>query len=161
MQGEKNMLFTEIFTLEKIVVDLQSRNKEELFQELVDVLYDNSAIDDREMILKKLWDREQMLNTVIAPRIAFPHASLPNFGTQLGVLGISKEGLEYGPAGSEPVHIVMMVLDDKNDPASHLELLKEAVKFVRSPHFYSKLLKSQTSEEAFNHLKKLEGIYHY
>lgn len=155
------MLFTEIFTLERIVVDLKSRNKEELFQELVDVLYDNGAINDREMILKKLWNREQMLDTVIAPRIAFPHASLSDFGTQLGVLGLSKGGLEYSTTETEPVHIVMMVLDDKNDPASHLELLKEVVKFVQSPHFYSKLLKCQTSEEAFNQLKKLEDIYHY
>ena len=68
------MLLSEIFSVDRIKVDLASKTKTELFHEMVSFLADTGAISDPNRIMDALWQRESVMSTLVAPNIALPQA---------------------------------------------------------------------------------------
>jgi len=152
------MELTEIIVRQHIEVDLLSRNKEELFSELVNVLVRSGAVEDEKRILDALWHREQVMNTVVAPHIALPHASVWLFKQTVGVLGISREGIDYGAPDGSRVHVAMLLVDDRYEADKHLHILKRAARLFGSPNFLKRMLASQTPEAVFEIIQQVEEM---
>ncbi len=150
------MLLSEIFTEHQIKVDLESKTKSELFYELMSFLEDSGAITDPEKALDALWQRESVMNTVVAPHIALPHASLWLFKKTVGVFGISRDGIDYGAPDGTPVNVVMLLIDDRYEADKHLALLKSAARLIGSPNFYSKTIQCATPQEVFDLILEVE-----
>ena len=152
------MLLSEIFSLDRIKVDLASRTKTELFHELVNFLAGSGAISDPNRIMDALWQRESVMSTLVAPNIALPHASLWLFKRTVGAFGISKEGIDYGAPDGKPVHIVMLLIDDRYDADKHLAILKKSARLVGSPNFLSKILSYDQPEDVFELIRQMEEM---
>ncbi len=150
------MELSEIFRPSHIKIDLSSTNKEELFEELVDFLVERESLSNREEIMEGLWARERMLNTVIAPSIALPHASLRRQQEPLGVFGLSREGIEYGE--NERVHIVMMLIDNRFDTKRHLKTLRSAALLIGSPNFSTKIMRCETAADIHAVILEVEDM---
>ena len=89
------MILGQVFSLESIKVDLQSDNKDEVFEELVEKLLEVCPGLDRNKVLDALIEREQKMSTGIFPGIAVPHARTDMVDRVHGVIGISKKGIDY------------------------------------------------------------------
>ncbi len=154
------MVLSEVFKVQNIMPDLKSANKDELFGELVDFLAEREDLDSRarDRILVALNTREEMLSTVIAPHIALPHASLRGQRRTLGILGISRLGIDYGSLDGRPVHIVMMLVDDRYETKRHLKMLQKAAELIGSPNFYSKMMGCKNAEEIFRIITEIEDM---
>ena len=88
------MLISEIFKPDNIKIGVESEDKDELFEEMVNFLADAEHLDNRDAILEGLWRREKKMSTGIAPNIAIPHTHVPNLNNTIGVLGISTNGID-------------------------------------------------------------------
>lgn len=154
------MVLSEVFRVQNIKPDLVSVNKEELFTELTEFLAEREEMDDKakDRVLVALWTREQMLGTVIAPHIALPHASLRGQKKTLGIFGISKQGIDYGSADGKPVHIVMMLIDDRYETKKHLKMLQQTAELIGSPNFYSKIMACTTQREVHAIITEIEEM---
>jgi PTS system fructose-specific IIC component/PTS system nitrogen regulatory IIA component len=141
------MLISEIFKASNIKIDLSSQTKEELFEELVNFLCDCENFENREEILSKIWERENKMSTGIAPHIAIPHTSLNGLTKTVGVLGISRNGIEYESLDGKPVHLVMLLVGNDNNPAGHLNVLKNIAMLLKDPGFYPDIYKCKNAEE--------------
>lgn len=141
------MLVSEIFKPANIKIELSSQTKEELFEELVNFLCDCENFDNREEILSKIWERENKMSTGIAPNIAIPHTSLKGLNNTVGVLGISRGGIEYESLDGKPVHLVMLLVGNDNNPAGHLNVLKNIAMLLKDPSFYPDIFKCKNTEE--------------
>lgn len=152
------MLLSDIFTVDRIKVDLASKTKPELFHELTEFLEETGAVTDPERVMNALWQRESVMNTRVAPSIALPHASLWLFKKTIGAFGISKEGIDYGGPGDEPVHIVMLLIDDRYDADRHLTLLKQTARLVGSPNFHGKIMACEDPQEVYDLVVEMEEL---
>ena len=152
------MELSEIFKQTNITVDLTSRTKEELFEELIDFLASRKELEETEEVREALWERERMLNTVVAPAIALPHASLRRQTEGIGVFGVSHQGIDYGDTEGEPVHIVMLLIDNRFETKKHLRALRSAAALIGSPNFYTKIMRCTTPGEVHEVIVEVEEM---
>jgi PTS system fructose-specific IIC component len=153
------MLLAELFPASNIKPDMAARTKQELFDELADFLSARGLIRDKEPILAEMWKRERMLDTVIAPSIALPHASLPWHGKPVGAFGISKPGIDYGSVDGKPVHIVLMLIDDRRQARAHVEILRGAARMIGTPNFFTRIMSCRNAAEVFAVITEIDEIY--
>lgn len=152
------MSLSDIFTVDRIKVNLASTNKLDLFNELVEFLEDGEVIAEGDRVLEALKQRENMMNTLVAPHIALPHASMWHFKKTVGAFGISREGIDYGAPAEEPVHVVMLLIDDRYEANSHLSLLKQTARLIGTPNFYSKIMACDDSPQVYDLIVEMEGL---
>lgn len=152
------MLVSEILKPENIKIDIESEDKEELFEELVNFLVDVEHLDERDEILNSLWERERKMTTGIAPNIAIPHTKIKNLGKTIGVMGISQGGIEYDSLDGKPVHLIIFLVGDENNPNVHLNILKNIATLLNNPDFYAQIMKCKTSPSVTETIVEFEDL---
>ena len=153
------MFLHEVFPPELIKIALESDEKDEVFEELVDLYCQVRKNNAREDILKSIREREVKMSTGIQKGIALPHGKTGAVENIQGILGISKKGIDYDALDGQPVYIVFMLLTPKADSEKHLRLLKRLAELLDNPHFFTELLAQNDPRGASTVLKKYEDIY--
>ncbi|MFQ3619583.1 MAG: PTS sugar transporter subunit IIA [Spirochaetales bacterium] len=156
------MLLQELFTPSRIKINLESEEKEEVFEELVDLLVRTYHFEDkRDPILDALLERERKMSTGIKTGIAIPHGKTDQIQGLLGVMGVSKMGIEYEALDGKPVHLVFLLVSSMEESAQHLKILKKVASLIEYTDFYQKVLEAETPEKAYQVLKQYEDILDY
>jgi len=152
------MLLHETFPANFIKVGLEAEDKDEAFEELVDLFCRASGNQSREEILTALRDREAKMSTGIKKGIAIPHGKTNAVDSVYGVLGISRKGVDYDALDGEPVFLLFMLLAPQKDSEKHLRLLKRLAELLDNPSFYTDLLSQKDSQSANNLIRKYEDV---
>jgi len=145
-----------VFLANSIKAPLEGVDKEEVIEELVDLLVRNGRVSDRDAALDAINQREAKGSTGIGNGIALPHAKYTGLGQLTGVIGISEEGVEFDAIDDKPVQVVFLVLADASTPGPHLECLAQISRHLSVPGFYKRLIGCAGAEEVFNLLKSEE-----
>jgi mannitol/fructose-specific phosphotransferase system IIA component (Ntr-type) len=130
-----------------VKVGLESVDKEECIEELVDVLVRGGRIADRAGALKALRTRETMATTGIGKGVAVPHGKHDSIPKLVAVFGTSREGIEFDAIDGEPVHMVVLLLASSDQTGPHLRAMVEIARLVQVPGFYRKAVEARTSAE--------------
>jgi mannitol/fructose-specific phosphotransferase system IIA component (Ntr-type) len=130
-----------------VKVPLESVDKEECLEEMVDLLVRSGRISDRQEALQALMQREAQATTGIGKGIALPHGKLDSISELVVALGTSKEGIEFDSVDDELVHFVVLLLASTAATGSHLRTLVEVARLVEVPGFFRKALDCKTSSE--------------
>lgn len=141
------MILGQIFPKETIVVNLESTEKDELFEELVESIHSYAGSFDRQSALDYLNDRESKMTTGIMHRVAIPHAMIPSFEGTVGAIGISRDGIDYDSLDKAPVHLVFMIIGNENETERHIQILKQLASVLQIPNFVDKMINCKTSSE--------------
>ncbi|MFO7821504.1 MAG: PTS sugar transporter subunit IIA [Lentisphaeria bacterium] len=150
------MKISEKLTSSMIKVDLESEEKEEAFEEMVQLFVDNDLIEDRDAALQAILEREAKMSTGIARWLAIPHGKIEEANELLMAVGISKEGIDYDSLDGEPVHVLIMVFAEIGNPGPHIEALAEISRLFSIPGFTGKICKAETAAEVLNLIKNEE-----
>jgi len=84
-------------------------------------------------VINAIVAREKLMPTVVSPGLAVPHARLSNVNSLLVALGTSQKGIDFKAPGMEPVHVVILILTPKHDPATHLQVLAALANDFKDP----------------------------
>jgi PTS system fructose-specific IIC component/PTS system nitrogen regulatory IIA component len=153
------MFLYEAFPPELIKIGLEAEDKDEAFEELVDLFCRFKKNDAREEILEALRERESKMSTGIQKGIALPHGKTNAVESVQGILGISKKGIDYDALDDQPVYLLFMLLAPQADSEKHLRLLKRMAGLLNNPQFYTDLVAQNDPKGAVNTIKKYEDIY--
>jgi len=153
------MFLYEAFPPELIKIGLEAEDKEEVFEELVDLFCQSKEDAAREEILEGLMQREAKMSTGVHTGIAIPHTKSSSLKNIHGILGISKIGIDYDALDGHPVYLVFMMLTPPEDSETYLRLLKRLAALFDNPQFYSDLLAQKDPWDANRIIKKYEDIY--
>ena len=119
------MLLQKVFAPGRIKIGLESEDKDELFEELVDLLAkERGRTFPRAVVLAAVRAREEKMSTGIKKGIALPHGKAEGLTELIGALGISRQGIEYSSLDGEPVYIVFLLVSDPKDSELYLAALK-------------------------------------
>lgn len=146
---------------ESVIFDLESEDKDELFPEMVENLVRRNPSLDRKAIISALEERELQKNTYITSGIAVPHASIDSITHPEIVIGISRSGIDYEisdlPSKKEDlVHLVFMILFERDNTQDHIHLLADCAFLFNDSRFYSEIMKANDAQEVCNIIKDVE-----
>ncbi|MBQ0052400.1 MAG: PTS sugar transporter subunit IIA [Treponema sp.] len=150
------MLLNEIFPKETIVVELESTEKDELFEELVEVIHSYCPQMDRSQALAILNERESKMTTGIMHNVGIPHALIPSMNKTVGAIGISKDGIDYDSLDKAPVHVVFMLVGSDSDTEHHIQILKSLATVLQIPNFVENVLKCNSASEVYKFIQTSE-----
>ena len=153
------MFLYEAFPPELIKIGLESDDKDEVFEELVDLFCRVKHSSDREDILNALREREDKMSTGIKKGIALPHGKTDAIDKIYGILGISKKGIDYDALDNQPVYLLFTLIAPSSNSEIHLRLLKRLAELLNNPQFYTDLLAQNDPNNANAIIKKYEDIY--
>ena len=152
------MTISSIFRQEGIVPNLRARTKDEAFRELVTHLVPLCPGVSREVLLSGLNEREQLMTTGIARNIALPHTHVPGLGHTVGLLALSREGIEYQSLDGEPVHLVFCLVGDDDQPDAHIQVLRSLALLLTNPEFFPSMMKAKGPRDIATTLEQFEAL---
>jgi mannitol/fructose-specific phosphotransferase system IIA component (Ntr-type) len=141
------MRLRDLLDEQSVKIGLESVDKEECFEEMVDILVRAGRVSDRAATLRAILDREAQGTTGIGTGIAVPHAKHGSIPSLMAAVGISQEGIEFDAIDGEPVHMVVLLLANSSEPGPHLQALVEIARLVRIAGFYRKVVAASTPAE--------------
>lgn len=152
------MLLSQVFSPSRIKIGLESEDKDELFEELIDILAREGGREyPRDLVLGAVRERENKMSTGIARGIAVPHGQAECLSGLSGVLGVSKKGIEYESLDGQPVYLVFLLVSSTKDSELHLAALKRVAIILDDPEFFTELVKSDSSVRANAIIRNFEA----
>ena len=125
-------------------VPLESSEKEECFEEMVDLLVRAGQVQDRAGALQAIRNREAQGSTGIGHGIGVPHAKHASMQKLTIALGVSPDGIEFEAIDDKPVHVVFLLLARVSEPGAHVQALAQIVRLVQTPGFCRALIAATT-----------------
>lgn len=150
------MKISELLKPSLIKIDLESEDKNALFEEMVQILCAEGLIQDRDAALTALYEREAKMSTGIANGLAVPHGRISEARGLLVALGISRRGIEYESLDGNPAHVVVLVLAQVGNPGPHIEALAEVSRLCTVPGFVASLQAARTPAEVIGLIRQRE-----
>ncbi|OPZ26288.1 MAG: PTS system fructose-specific EIIABC component [Lentisphaerae bacterium ADurb.BinA184] len=152
------MKLSAILTPSLVKTSLGSVEKEEVFEEMVQVLIDAGRLreGDRDEALRALFDREAKMTTGVVKGLGLPHGKIAAAKELLIALGVSPRGIEYQAMDGAPVHVVIMVFAEIGNPGPHIEALAEVSRLFTIPGFLNKVMAARNGAEVVDLIRREE-----
>jgi len=133
-----------------VKVDLNSLEKEECFEEMIDLLVRAGRLSDRAGALEAVRQREAQGTTGIGQGVAIPHGKHPSVPALTAALGVSKSGIAFDSIDGAKVYLVFLLLARTDDPGPHVRALAEIARLIQTPGFYRKLAGARSAKEVLD-----------
>lgn len=122
---------------------LESKTKDDVIDEMIELLAKNNVIMDKEQFRRDIYARENLSTTGIGFGVAIPHAKSKTVKTPKIAIGISKEGIDYDSIDGEKVFMVFMIAVKEGENNLHLKALANLSRRLMHEDFRKKLLKAE------------------
>ncbi|WP_304242780.1 PTS sugar transporter subunit IIA [Gracilinema caldarium] len=136
-----------VLSRDTVCLHLKGTTKEEIINELLDVLVQSGKIKDREAALAAVMDRERKMSTGMKHGIAIPHGKSPTVHELVACIGISDNPVDFDSLDHEPCRIFIMTLSPIDKTGPHLQFLAEVSLLFKSSEKRAEILASKTPEE--------------
>ncbi|MEI0685545.1 fructose-specific PTS transporter subunit EIIC [Brachyspira pilosicoli] len=147
-------MLKDVITLDCINIDLKGQTKSEIIDEMVDILYNNGKLNDREEYKKEILKREAQSSTGMEEGIAIPHGKTDAVKIPTVAIGISKKGVDYESLDGKPSHLFFMIAAPANSNNSHIELLSKITTLLLEDDIREALVNAKSKEEVLDILIK-------
>ncbi|MDD5101819.1 MAG: PTS sugar transporter subunit IIA [Endomicrobiaceae bacterium] len=132
---------------EAISVDLKAQNKKEAIIELIELLKSTKKIKRTDEIIEIVLEREKLGSTGIGQGVAIPHGKTDVLSEQVGVLGISKKGIEFNSLDGEPVYIIFLLVGPVEVTGQHLKALSRISRLFKDKFLRQAIKDADTKED--------------
>ena len=142
---------------ERVRVPLESRRKDELLRELVDLVMGPGQEAQSEDVLRAVLEREAVLSTGIGGGVAIPHAKTNAVTTLRIAAGRTADGVEFDALDGEPVRLCFLLVGPETDAGAHVKALSRIARVVRRESVRERLNQAKDSEEFLRVLDQAEA----
>jgi Kef-type K+ transport system membrane component KefB/mannitol/fructose-specific phosphotransferase system IIA component (Ntr-type) len=134
-------------------VSLKGKTKEEIITELVDLLDAQGRILDRDMVLRDVLEREEILSTGLEHGVAIPGAKSDGVNDLIVAAGIRKEGADFGSMDKEKSRLVILVISPKKITEPHIQFLAAIGAVLADKNLCEEIIASSSPEKAVELLR--------
>ncbi len=141
-----------------IKLKLTGKTKDEILAELVEVLNEGGALENKEEFLRVVKEREATSSTGLEEGIAIPHGKTRAVKKPAVAFGRS-EGVDFDSLDGEPSKLFFMIAAPENAADSHIETLSKLTNKLLDDELRKRLEVAKTEDEVLailNEEKKVE-----
>lgn len=151
---------------ESIVTDLKAASMEEAIEQLTAVLVRSHQLPRSTIapLRSSVLDREAQVSTVFGGGLAIPHGVLEDGKEMIGVMGISREGLDLPSPDGKPVHCMVLLATPSGQRDRHLEVLAALARTVGADEdFRERLFDARSPAHAYDllHGERADGFNYF
>ncbi len=151
------MKFIEYVDPENIKLGLEGQRKDEVIEELVEILVESCKVSDADKILDAVLSREREGSTGLEKGVAIPHAKCDAVSKLCIAIGISKEGIDFEALDGKPSQLFFLMVAPTSESGPHVQAIAKIVKMIKIDRFRSKLLKAQQPQEVIDAIASAEN----
>ena len=153
------MKISEFLCTKAISADLNGTNKEEIIDELVNLLVNAGAIEkkNKAKLVEVLLQREALGSTAIGQGIAIPHGKSENVAQLTAGLGISKKGVDFDSLDGEPAYIFFLLVAPVDSAGPHLKALARISRLLKDKYFRENLKNSKDEKTILKLISQEDG----
>lgn len=136
---------------------LQGSTKEEVIQELIDVLARRGLVKDPADALACAVKREEAMSTGLRHGIACPHARTESVDRLICAVGLKPEGVDFRALDERPSRVILLTLCPSASAAPYMEFMSSAMSVLHEEQTLKELMACRTSGEMYRTLTR-EGL---
>ncbi|MBN2049279.1 MAG: PTS sugar transporter subunit IIA [Spirochaetales bacterium] len=141
------MNLKKILSLPVVSTDLPGNTKEEILENLVDILAEAGKIEDRKAALRCVLEREEKMSTGIQEGVAIPHGKTDTLDELVACVALKKEGVDFKALDGKPSTIFILTLSPLNRTGPHVQFLAEISRLLNDRTKRERLLQAESREE--------------
>lgn len=141
-----------LLTPNRVSFQLKGRTKEEAIEELIEILYRDGTIENKEEFKSAVMKREGEFSTGIGHGIGIPHGKSKAVREASIAFGISQDGINFDSMDGQPVNLLFLIAVPKKSDDVHLKILSHISRRLMHRSVREKLMAANTYEhilEAF------------
>ncbi|HBT4784639.1 TPA: PTS sugar transporter subunit IIA, partial [Klebsiella pneumoniae] len=130
-----------VLNVKNIKLNMTARTKEELIEELTDLLIQDGAVTNKEDFIRDVWLREELGSTGFENHIAIPHGKSSGVSRTALAIGRTQHAIPWETMDGSDVRCVILFavcLVDQN--ATHIRLLAQVSGSLADEDIIAKLL---------------------
>ena len=151
------MILTQILQPNCVKVPVESKDKEAVITELVDLLDANGLLLDRDVALDAVLTRERTRSTGTGAGIAIPHGKCNAVKELVMAIGIAHEPIEFESVDGKPVTILILLVSPANQTGPHIQALASISRLMLNAEFKQKLEQAASTDEVYELLNNTEN----
>lgn len=140
-----------------IFLDLESGDKKDVLEDFIQKLKGRGVINDAQLILDKLLERETLCSTGLEKGIAVPHTLMDQVDEPLLALAVIKKGMTYESVDQMPTYVLLLILGNTNKPGAQLKILAHICRLVKETDIVEKIKKVESPDEICRIFEEEEG----
>ena len=147
-EGRTNVDLLSYFCPKCISVDLKSETKEGIITEMIDMLFAQGKILDRDVVLDDVLEREKVISTGMERGIAMPHAKTDGVEDLVAAVGIKKTGVDFGALDGQKSRLFILAASPKKALGPHVQFLAAVGALLRDNELCEKIINCSSAETA-------------
>ncbi|HBX7970728.1 TPA: PTS sugar transporter subunit IIA [Klebsiella pneumoniae] len=137
-----------VLNVKNIKLNMTARTKEEVIEELTDLLIQDGAVTNKEDFIRDVWLREELGSTGFENHIAIPHGKSSGVSRTALAIGRTQHAIPWETMDGSDVRCVILFavcLVDQN--ATHIRLLAQVSGSLADEDIIAKLLVESDSHK--------------
>ena len=151
------MILTQILHPACVKVPLESKDKQSVITELVNVLDTDGQLQDKDAVLQAVFMREQTRSTGIGSGIAIPHGKCQSVKKLVMAIGLTSEPIDFESVDSKPVKIIILLVSPANETGPHIQALAKISRLMLDEEFRHTLEQADSGEQLYELLSSRES----
>ncbi len=125
-----------------IKFNLDASTKDDVIEELVDLVSNSNMVKDRDQLLTDVRERENLVTTGVGYGVAFPHAKTKSVKGIVIAFGRSEGGIEFDAMDHKPVNLFFLIAAPEDAIGAHLNVMARLSYLMKSEKNRQKLLEA-------------------
>ncbi|HEY9188302.1 MAG TPA: PTS sugar transporter subunit IIA [Bacteroidota bacterium] len=153
------MKISDVLEVELISNKIPGTDKEEVLNNMIELVSKSSKVRDKEKIRDAIFNRERIMSTGVGKGFAIPHGKTDGITDMVAAFGITENEIDFESLDGEPVRLIFLLVGKENLVGPHLKLLSRISRLLNSEDFRTKLLNAKSPQEIYNLFESEEKSY--
>lgn len=143
------MKLADFISINALVPQLSSNERDEVINELIDALIEADAVDAslRDELIKRILDRENKGSTGFGKGVAVPHVKHKKIEKMTATIGVSATGVDFNALDKAPVYSIVLLLSPEDRPDEHLQAMENIFRNLQNDTFRKFLRQASTAKD--------------
>ncbi len=145
----------QLLDVECVLTDMENLDKHDALRTMIQSCPSERCGVQKKKILEAVWERECLGSTAVGRGVAFPHARAAFIKKTTLMVGISKNGLNFGALDNSKTHAVFLLLLPSKTEVNHLGLISKLVTLFLNPSMLKGLLELADKRKIIDYLSRI------
>ena len=144
---------------ETVVPALEGRTKDDVIEELAEVVSKQHPEIDHWRLVGALQDRERLNSTALGEGVAIPHGRLVGLKRVLGAFGRSTQGVDFNSLDGKPTHLFFLLVAPEDSAGAHLKALARISRLLKDEAFRKRLMQAEDAASLYRVIREEDAKY--